>query len=105
MELEHPTLQLRITGLVGLDHEQTLRRLFPLPLPAIDGREARDDVDAGGEALVHEGATQGGADVRRGRGDEHDARPAHFAGPCVTKPPTPLAASSRRPAAAASRVG
>ncbi len=40
----------------GLDEEQDFGRGFNFALPTIDGGEAGDDVGAGGEALVYEGA-------------------------------------------------
>jgi len=40
----------------GFDEEQKFGRSFDLALPAVDGREAGNDADAGGELLVDEGS-------------------------------------------------
>lgn len=47
----------------GLDQKHHLGVVFDRPLPAVDGHDAGDDVDAGGVPLRDEGAR----DVARGR--------------------------------------
>jgi len=42
-------------GLDGLDDEQDFVGAFDRLLPAVDGSESREEVDAGGEPLLDEG--------------------------------------------------
>jgi hypothetical protein len=54
----------------GFDEEQKFGSGFNLALPAIDGGEAREDVDAGGEAIVDERTRDALSFVVRGGGGE-----------------------------------
>src|SRR5207244_2554235 len=57
-----------------LDEQQLLGIRFDAPLPAIGRLDARDDVDAGGEALLDQVARQRGDVERRTDGRQDDDR-------------------------------
>ncbi len=57
----------------GFDQEELLPFLLYLAFPPIDGKEAREDVDAGGQAHFHQLAGEGGG-IKRSmdRGEDED---------------------------------
>jgi hypothetical protein len=57
----------------GLDEQQDFISGFPGSLPTVDGSDAGNDVDAGGETLVNEGASDALGFVLRDGGGEDQA--------------------------------
>lgn len=57
----------------GLDQQQNLRGVLHSALPSIDRREPRDEIDAGGETLVDEYASNALGFVARTGGGENEA--------------------------------
>jgi hypothetical protein len=89
VEREDPFAERVEAAASGLEHEERLRGVLDLPLPAVDRAEPGHDVAAGDESLLDEGARDRGRALRVWRGDQHDQRFRSIHAPTshLTEPP------------------